>query len=77
MKRYLPWIIGLALAITYFAVFETLAFTAPDTHASLSNAVSTLGKWPMTIFFCGQFAGILQSHFFWAWRDNPLGKGGG
>lgn len=78
MKRYLPWIIGLALAVVYFTVWETLAFTAPATHASLSNAVSSIGyHWPPAIFFCGQFVGLLQAHFFWAWRDNPMGKGGG
>lgn len=78
MKRYRPWLVGLVLAVAYFAVFETLAFTSPDTHASLSNAVATIGhNWPLSIWFCGYFAGMLSAHFFWPWRDNPMGKGGG
>lgn len=78
MKRYAPWIIGLVLVVAYFAVFETLAFTNPATHASLSNFVSTIGRdWPMSIFVCGFVCGGGAVHFFWAWRDNPMGKGGG
>lgn len=77
MRKYIPWLVGIAIVLVYFAVFETLAFTAPATHASLSNFISTLGQWPLFIFLCGQLCGVLSAHFFWPWRDNPLGKGGG
>lgn len=78
MKKALPWIIGLLLAITYFAVFETLAFQHPDRFDTLSHDVSSLGAhWPLAIFLMGFFAGGLACHFFWPWKDNPLGKGGG
>lgn len=78
MKKAWPWAIGLLFAVTWFTVFETKAFTDPADYDSLSHVVSTIGaKWPLAIFICGQFCGVLSAHFFWAWRDNPMGKGGG
>lgn len=78
MKKALPWAIGLIGAIAYFGYFETMAFVHPGQYDSLSHVVSTIGaKWPLAIFICGQFCGVLSSHFFWAWAANPMGKGGG
>jgi hypothetical protein len=78
VKKYLPWIGGLLGAVVYFAIFETLAFQEPDRFATLSNSISSLGAhWPLSIFLIGFFAGGLASHFFWPWKANPLGKGGG
>lgn len=76
--KYLPWIIGLIGAISYFGIFETLAFREPNRFATLSNAIATLGyHWPLAIFIMGFFSGGLAVHFFWPWLQNPLGSGGG
>ena len=77
MKNW-PWIVGVFAAIAFFAVFEGIAFAHPDRVNTLSRAVATLGaRWPLSIFLMGMFAGILAAHFFWPWKDNPLGDGGG
>ena len=78
MKKAWPWLIGFIGAILYFAYFETEAFIHPDQYDTLSHVVATVGaKWPVAIWICGAFAGGLACHFWWAWRDNPMGKGGG
>lgn len=78
MKKAWPWAVGLIGAIAYFGYFETVAFVHPDQYDTLSHVVSTVGaKWPLAIWICGVFAGGLATHFFWAWADNPMGKGGG
>jgi hypothetical protein len=77
MRKALPWAIGTILALGYFATFETLGFIYPDRFETLSHLVSSIGAhWPLFIFICGFCCGGLASHFFWPWRDNPLGKGG-
>lgn len=78
MKRWLPWAIGLAGAVAYFGYFETMAFIHPESYDSLSHVVSTIGHgWPLSIFIMGNFTGGLSVHFFWAWKKNPMGDGGG
>jgi hypothetical protein len=78
VKRYLPWVVGTVGAVLYFVIFETLAFRDPEHWATLSNAVATVGlRWPLAIFLMGFFAGGLSVHFFWPWKKNPLGDGGG
>jgi hypothetical protein len=78
MKKAWPWIIGLVFVVAWFGYFETEAFVHPDDYDTLSHVVSTIGaKWPLAIFICGQFTGILSAHFWWAWSDNPMGKGAG
>jgi predicted outer membrane lipoprotein len=63
-----PWIIGTLLAITFFVIFEALAFKHGSRTNSLSHAVYTVGaKWPLSIFLMGMFAGGLAVHFFWHW----------
>jgi len=78
MKRWLPWAVGLVGAVGYFGYFETMAFLHPETYDTLSHVVSTIGvKWPLSIFLMGNFSGGLAVHFFWAWKANPMGEGGG
>lgn len=73
-----PWIIGLLIAIAFFAYFEKRAFDFPNAQNSLSRTIASLGKnWPLSIWIMGLFAGILAAHFFWPWCANPLGAGGG
>lgn len=63
-----PWIIGLFLAIIFFAVFEAMAFRHPERVNTLSHVVYTLGQtWPLSIWLMGMFAGGLAVHFFWHW----------
>lgn len=78
MKKAWPWLVGLVAVIGWFGYWETMAFVHPDQYDTLSHVVSTIGaSWPLAIFICGFFAGGLAVHFFWPWKDNPLGKGGG
>ena len=78
MKKAWPWAVGLIGAIAYFAYFETMAFVHPGQYDTLSHVVASIGaSFPLAIWFCGVFAGGLAVHFFWAWTDNPMGKGGG
>lgn len=78
MKRVWPWLLGVVLAVAYFAYFETMAFVHPEQYDTLSHVVSTMGAhWPLSIYICGCFSGGLSVHFFWAWSANPMGKGGG
>jgi hypothetical protein len=45
---------------------------------TFSRYVSTVGAtWPLSIFLIGLVTGIMAAHFFWPWKDNPLGKGDG
>jgi formate/nitrite transporter FocA (FNT family) len=76
--KNLPWIIGALSAVVFFAVFESYALNHPGRLNTLSHAVATLGAtWPLSIFLMGMFAGILAAHFFWPWKENPLGDGKG
>jgi hypothetical protein len=78
MKKNLPWIAGTIGALTYFAVFETLAFIYPDRFYTLSHFIAQIGaNWPFAIFLMGGFSIGLAVHFFWPWKANPLGAGGG
>ncbi|MEL7086834.1 MAG: hypothetical protein AAGL98_00080 [Planctomycetota bacterium] len=78
MKKALPWLVGLVGAVGYFAYWETMAFVHPDKYDTLSRVVSTIGaNWPPFLVICGLFCGMLISHFFWAWSENPMGKGNG
>jgi hypothetical protein len=73
-----PWIVGALGAMTFFAVFEYLGFTYPYDYNTLSAAVASLGAaWPYGIFLMGFFCGGLSVHFFWSWKTNPIGAGGG
>jgi hypothetical protein len=64
----LPWVIGLLIAIIYFAIFEYLGFVKPGKFNTLSHAVYTVGAhWTLAIFFMGSFVGGLGVHFFWHW----------
>lgn len=72
-----PWIIGLLVAILFFAYFEAYAFKHGDRVNTLSRSVYTLGKtWPLSIWLMGVFCGGLAVHFFWHWcPDLGLGTG--
>lgn len=74
----LPWDLGLAAAVAFFAWFEARAFRHPERQNTLSHFVASLGaKWPLSIWLMGLFAGVLAAHFFWPWCANPLGAGAG
>ena len=61
-----PWIVGTLLAITFFAIFETLRHDAR--FNTLSMFIYTIGsKFPLSIWFMGIFCGGLAVHFFWHW----------
>lgn len=61
-----PWIIGLLIAILFFAYFEWRAFKYPQSQNTLSRAIYNLGStWPLSIWIMGMFAGSLATHFFW------------
>ena len=61
-----PWIIGLVLAIAFFAYFEKRAFDFPKSQNTLSRAIYNLGQsWPLSIWLMGMFAGALATHLFW------------
>ncbi len=78
MKKNLPWIAGIFVAILFFAWFESAAFAHPERYNTLSHFIATLGaQWPLSIYLMGFFNGGLAVHFFWPWAQNPLGKGGG
>jgi hypothetical protein len=78
MRKTWPWIVGLLAVVAYFGYFEAMALVHPDQYDTLSHAVATVGaKWPLAIWLCGVFTGVLGSHFFWPWAANPMGKGGG
>lgn len=75
----IPWVIGTALAIAFFAIFEARAFRHPDRQNTLSRAIYNIGAaWPLSIFIMGMFAGGLAVHFFWHWcpATMPIGVGG-
>jgi hypothetical protein len=73
-----PWILGTIGAITFFAYFEWRAFAHPMRQNTLSRFIATVGaNWPLSIFLMGMAVGILSSHFFWPWPQNPLAGGGG
>lgn len=62
------WIIGILLAIMFFAIFEVRAFRHPERYNTLSRCVYDVGaKWPLSIFIMGMFCGGLAVHFFWHW----------
>jgi hypothetical protein len=72
-----PWIIMTLLAIAGFAYFEWRAFAHPERQNTLSHFIATIGaQWPMSIWLMGVGTGILASHFFWAWPQNPIAGGG-
>ena len=78
MKRAWPWATGLVFVLGWFGYWETMAFLHPDRYATLSYTISSMSHaWPPLIFFCGFTAGFLTAHFWWAWRKNPMGDGGG
>jgi hypothetical protein len=61
-----PWIIGLILAVAFFAYFEKRAFDFPNSQNTLSRAIYNIGQsWPLSIWIMGLFAGSLATHFFW------------
>jgi len=63
-----PWIIGILLAIAFFAYFEHRAFRYPDREHTLSSFIYLMGsKWPLSIFLMGMLCGGLAVHFFWHW----------
>jgi hypothetical protein len=73
------WIVGILVAIVFFAVAEGYAFRYHDRQNTLSRFIWTIGQnWPLSIWLMGLFAGCLASHFFWHWDPacTPPGVGG-
>ena len=63
-----PWIIGLFIAIAFFAFFEWRAFKYPLRQNTLSKFIFTIGSnWPLSIWIMGMLAGSLATQFFWHW----------
>ena len=63
-----PWIIGITIAIIFFAWFEARAIRHPDRQNTLSRFIYTIGsKWPLSIWIMGVFAGGLAVHLLWHW----------
>jgi hypothetical protein len=72
-----PWIIGLLIAIGFFAYFEKRAFDFPKSQNTLSRWIYNIGQsWPLSIWIMGAFAGGLAVHFFWHWDPNCLSSAG-
>lgn len=72
-----PWIIGLMLAIAFFAYFEKRSFDYPNSQNTLSRAIYNLGQsWPLSIWIMGMFAGGLAVHFFWHWDPTCISSAG-
>jgi hypothetical protein len=64
MEWYL-WLIGLVLAIGFFAAVEGLALRHPDRQWTLSKCMAVLGaRFPFSIWICGIFSGALAFHFW-------------
>ena len=60
------WLAGLIVAIVFFAVVEGYALKHPTRLNTLSHCIAYIGSyWPLSIWFCGIFAGGLAVHFFW------------
>ena len=60
------WLAELAAAVIVFALTEGYAFKHPERINTLSHWVAYIGaKFPLSIWFCGIFAGGLAVHFFW------------
>lgn len=75
----LPWIVGIFLAIAYFAYFEWRAFEYPKAEDTLSRFIYNITtQFPLTLFWMGMFVGTLSSHFWWHWNPaiTPNGVGG-
>lgn len=62
----MAWIIGVTVAVLYFAVFEYLGFKYPTRFNTLSHAVYEVGyHWTFAVFLMGGFSFGLATHFFW------------
>jgi hypothetical protein len=65
MTKDLPWLIGLAVAAVFFAIFEARAIWHPDKQNTLSRFVyNMVHDKPMTIYLIGMFTGVLVVHLF-------------
>lgn len=74
----LPWIIGILLAIAFFAFFEWRAFMHPLRQNTLSRFIYNIGsEWPLSIWLMGVFCGSLATHLFWHWCPATTALGGG
>ena len=63
-----PWVVGVFLAIIFFAYFECYAFKHPDRQNTLSRWIYNIGsQWPLSIWLMGMLVGGLAVHFFWHW----------
>jgi hypothetical protein len=78
MRKNLPWIVGIFLAICFFAYFESAAFAHPDRYNTLSHFIASIGAtWPFSLVLFGMFIGGLSVHFWWSWKASPMGDGEG
>ena len=64
----LAWILGALAAMAFFVWREWAAFKWPTQYDTLSMAIWKIATaFPLSIFFMGQFVGILEAHLFWHW----------
>lgn len=64
----MPWLVGLIIAIAFFAITERYGCKHHERVNTLSMAIYEIGsKWPLSIWIMGVFAGGLAVHFFWHW----------
>jgi hypothetical protein len=65
MNMDLPWLVFLAVAVMFFAIFETRAIWEPDRQDTLSHFVyKVVHDRPVTIYLIGMFTGVLVVHLF-------------
>jgi hypothetical protein len=68
MTKDLPWLIGLFVALVFFAVFEARAIWHPDKQNTLSRFVyNTVHDRPVTIYLMGGFTAALIIHLLAHW----------
>jgi hypothetical protein len=76
MSEVWIWLMGLVMAITFFAMVETYAIRYPTNQWTLSHCIAWLGvNFPLSIWICGVFAGAMAVHFFWPYC--PFGASSG
>jgi hypothetical protein len=63
MTKDLPWLIGLGVAIIFFAIFEARALWHPDRQNTLSRFVyNAVHNRPVTTYMMGMFTALLMVH---------------
>jgi hypothetical protein len=65
MTKDLPWLIGLTVAVLFFAIFEARAIWHPDRQNTLSRFIyNKFHDRPITVYFTGMLTAVLVVHLF-------------